>query len=307
MDTSERTVTGTSMREVADGVFAYVQRDGGWCVNNAGVVVGGDTTIVIDTAATERRARRFREQVDRVAPRGPDILVNTHHHGDHVFGNAQFAPQATIVAHELTRTEMLEAGTGLRDLWPDVEWGDTPLVPPTVTFPDALTLHAGGLRVELLHLGPAHTTDDVVVWVPDRGVVFTGDIVMSGATPFCLMGSLTGSLRAIDRLRALGAHIVVSGHGEVAGPDVFAANEAYLRWVRDVAERGVRAGLSPLEAAREADLTGFAHLLDPERLAANLHRAYAELAGRPEGASIDLRAGFEDMVAYHGGLPVSHA
>lgn len=308
MTTGDQVLARASLREVADGVYAYLQPDGGWCVNNAGVVVGGDTTVVVDTAATESRARRFREHVDRIAPRGPHLLVNTHHHGDHVFGNAQFAPPATVVAHELTRAEMLMAGMGLRGLWPDVDWGETPLVPPTVTFRDALTIHVGELRVELHHVGPAHTTNDVVVWVPERGVLFTGDVVMSRVTPFCLMGSIDGSLRAIERLRALGAHTVVAGHGAIAGPEVFDANESYLRRLRILAAEGVRVGLSPLETAREADLGEFANLLDSERLAANLHRAYAELPGAAHSsARVDIVAGLQDMVAYHGGMPISHA
>ncbi|MGI9000112.1 MAG: MBL fold metallo-hydrolase [Pseudonocardia sp.] len=183
-------VAPPGLQEIADGVFAYVQPNGGWCLNNAGLVVDAGTSVLVDTVATQARAIRLREAVVGVAGAGPDILVTTHHHGDHVFGNAQFVPGATIVAHEQTRVEMIRAGLGLRELWPDVEWGDTPVVLPALTFRDAVTIHAGELCLELFHLGPAHTTNDVVVWVPERRVLFAGDIVMSGVTPFCLMGSI---------------------------------------------------------------------------------------------------------------------
>lgn len=295
------------LEQVADGVYAYVQPPGGWCVNNAGLIVGGDTAIVVDTVATERRARRFRDQVDRVARRPPTLLVNTHHHGDHTFGNARFAPPATVVGHDRLRDEALTAGLGLRGLWPDVEWGDTPLVPPVLTFADRLTVHAGDLEVELAHHGPAHTTNDVVVRVPDRRVLFTGDIVMSGTTPFVLMGSVEGSLRTIEALRRYDPEVVVPGHGPVGGPELFDVNEAYLRRLREVARAGVRDGLTPLQAAREVGPGEFAGLAEPERLAANLHRAYAELDGRPPGAPLDIGAAFQDMVTFHGGLPASTA
>jgi cyclase len=294
------------MRELADGVYAYVQPDGGWCVNNAGLITDNGSTVLIDTAATQARTDRLAEAVNRVAG-PPSVLVNTHHHGDHIFGNARFAPPATVVAHELAREEIIEAGLGLRSLWPDVDWGDTPLVLPTLTFRDSLTLHVGDLRVELIHLGPAHTTNDVVAWIPDRKVVFTGDIVMSDVTPFCLMGSVEGSLRAIERLRGLGAQTVVSGHGPVTGPDTFAINERYLRFVQDLAERGRRAGLEPLDVARDTDLGEFADLIDPERLVGNLHRAYAELAGEPLGGPIPLLPPLQQMFAYHGGPLPCHA
>jgi cyclase len=296
-----------SFHELADGVFAYIQPPGGWCLNNAGLVTGGGTTILVDTAATEARARRLREHVLKVSPHGADLLVNTHHHGDHIFGNAQFAPGATVVAHDQARTEMIEAGLGLRQLWPEVDWGETPLVLPSLTFRDTVTLHAGGLRVQLIHVGPAHTTNDVVAWLPEQRVLFAGDVLMSGTTPFCLMGSIEGSIRAVERLRALGARTIVPGHGAVSGPEILGATERYLRWVQALAREGVAAGRSPLKSAHAADLGEFAELLDTERLVCNLHRAYWEIAGQPLGTPIDILPPFQDMVAYHGRLPACHA
>ncbi|GAB3964463.1 MBL fold metallo-hydrolase [Streptomyces sparsus] len=333
-----------ALEQVADGVYAFVQPAGGWCVNNSGLIVGdggvdgvadvdgvdgssdgseavgaagtsgstgtsgaagvlGRCGVLVDTAATEARTRRLRQEVERVCPGGPAFVVNTHFHGDHTFGNGQFTPGAQVVAAAGTRDEAAEAGFGLRALWPAVEWGDTPLTLPTVTFRDRLTLHAGGLRVELLDLGPAHTANDTVVWVPDRGVVFTGDLVWSGVTPYLLMGSVSGSLRALDRLRELGCRTVVPGHGPVAGPELFDQTEAYLRWIERLAEEGMRAGLTPLEVARRAEPGAFAHLLDSERLVGNLHRAFAELRGLPPGGRIDVFGSFKEMVAFHGGLP----
>jgi cyclase len=296
-----------SLQQVASDVFAYIQPDGGWCLSNAGLVAGAGTSVLVDTAATETRARRLRGEVARVIPAGPDLLVNTHHHGDHVFGNALFAPPATVVAHERTREEMIESGSGLRRLWPNVDWGDTRLIPPALTFRDTVTVHAGELRLELIHVGPAHTTNDVVVWIPEREVLFCGDVVMAGATPFCLMGSIEGSLRAIDRLRALGARTIVAGHGPVSGPEVFETAEAYLRWIQRTTETNVRDGRTPLEAARAADLGEYADLLDAERLVGNLHRAYAEHEGRPLGAPIDMLTAFKEMAVYNGGWPACFA
>ena len=309
MSTTASHVRATpSLQELADGVFAYVQPDGGWCVNNSGFVVNGPTSMLVDTAATESRTRRLRDTIRPLAPGGPNLLVNTHHHGDHHFGNGQFAPSATIVAHEQARVEMAEAGLGLRHLWPDVEWGDTPLTLPTVTFRDTLTVHAGDLRVELIHVGPAHTTNDVVVWIPQHRVLFAGDVVMSGTTPFCLMGSVEGALRAISRLRDLDPAVVVPGHGPVGGSELFDADEDYLRWVQHLVAEGVRAGWTPLQTARAADTGRFAHLLDAERIVGNLHRGFAEATtGAHLGGPIDLLAGFQEMVGFHGRLPDCHA
>ncbi|WP_328731029.1 MBL fold metallo-hydrolase [Streptomyces caniferus] len=296
-----------ALRELADGVFVYEQPDGGWCLNNAGVITGGGRCVLVDTVATRARAERLRDEVARVAPGGPDTVVNTHFHGDHVFGNSLFTPRATVIAHEGTRSDMAESGLGLCRLWPDVDWGEVALALPDLTFTERLTLRAGELRIELLHVGPAHTANDVVVWVPEHRVLFTGDVVWSQVTPYVLMGSVSGSLRALERLRALGPRTVVPGHGPVGGPEVLDATEDYLRWLAQSARDGLRAGRTPLETARATDLGRFAGLVDPERLVGNLHRAHAEATGLAPGARIDVAASFQEMVAYLGHLPACHA
>ncbi|MFE0426882.1 MBL fold metallo-hydrolase, partial [Streptomyces sp. NPDC058953] len=175
--------------ELAPGVYAYVQPDGGWCLNNAGVLIGDDAVAVVDTAATERRARALRAAVAARTPRPVGTVVLTHHHGDHHFGTSVVAPGATVVAHENTRYEMARRGLALRDVWPGTEWGDIRLALPTLTFRDRAVLRIGALTVELLHIGTAHTTGDVVAWLPDRRILFAGDVLMPGCTPFALMGS----------------------------------------------------------------------------------------------------------------------
>ncbi|MCU1470886.1 MAG: ccrA [Glaciihabitans sp.] len=295
-----------TMQEVASGIYAYVQPDGGWCLNNAGLILGGDQAVLVDTVATERRARALAKVVGELVPDGPDYLVNTHFHGDHTFGNSHFVPKATIIAHEHCAVEQIAAGTGLRSLWPEVEWGHTPVIGPTVTYRGEMTLHLGARRVELRHVGPAHTTGDTVVWLPDDGVLFTGDVVWSRTTPFCLMGSITGSIDTIGRLRDLGPQTVVPGHGQVGGIELLAQTESYLSWLLEVARDGLSAGRSVLETARSTDLGAFAELLDSERIVGNLHRAYAELADDPADAVVDIARAFGEMVEF-GGPPPCHA
>jgi cyclase len=292
--------------EVGDGVHAYLQPDGGWCLNNAGVIVGGRTVAVVDTAATVARARLLRDQVARVAPTPPAYVINTHFHGDHTFGNHEFEP-AAIIAQERTRADMIAAGLHLTGMWPDVDWGEPTLSPPTVLFTGRMVLHLGETRVELLDVGPAHTMCDTVVWLPEQKVLFTGDVVMSGVTPFVPMGTVTGSLAALDRLRALGAETVVTGHGVLAGPEVFDEMSGYLHWLLRVARDGMAAGLSPLAAGRDVKLGDYADWLDSARLVPNLHRAYADEAGTPAGTGVDLITAFGEMIDYHGGPLPCHA
>ena len=87
-------------------------------------------------------------------------------------------------------------------------------------------------------MGPAHTTNDTVVWLPDHRLLFSGDLIFNQGTPFVVMGSVAGSLEAIQRLRDLGAETIVPGHGPVCGPELFDPTEAYLRFVQKVAKEG---------------------------------------------------------------------
>ncbi|MFD8983793.1 MBL fold metallo-hydrolase [Streptomyces sp. NPDC059564] len=304
---TERSPSAPQLREVAEDVYAYIQPDGGWCLNNAGLITAGSRPALIDTAATEARAKALKDTVARVTPYAPGFVINTHPHGDHTFGNRLFADEAVIIAHEATRAEMDLAGLHLTGLWPEVCWGDVGVELPTLTFREPITLHLGDIRAEVMHLGTAHTKNDSVVWLPEQRVLFTGDIVMSGATPFCLTGSVSGSLAVIEKLRALAPRTIVSGHGPVGGIELLDTTEAYLRHVQELAAAGIAAGLTPLETAHEAHLGPFSALLDSERLVPNLHRAYAEAAGAEPGHPLDIAELFSEMVAFHGGLPACAA
>lgn len=290
--------------EVGDGIYAYIQLDGSWFLNNAGCVVGPEGVIVIDTVGTEKRARTFHAAVRAITDKPAQALINTHSHGDHTHGNFMFAPQTAIIGHTHCRTEILTAGHAVRAMFPSTDFGEFPLTPPFVTFDDRLTVFAGELRLDLFYVGPAHTRSDVVVWIPERKLLFAGDIVFNGGTPFAIAGSVAGWLETIDRLKALGVERVVPGHGPVCGPDALDAVADYLRWVQELAAEGFKKGAPPLELAQTTRLGRFGELSDPERLVPNLHRAYSELRGEERGAALDFPALFQEMIAYNGGKPL---
>lgn len=291
--------------ELGDGVFAYVQPDGSWWINNAGFLVGPDRVTAVDTASTERRTRAFREAVASVSRHPVTAVVNTHHHGDHTNGNCLF-PQASIIGHANCRAAMADQRIGGIDaVFGPVDWGDLLVVPPDVTFTDRIELRVGDRPVELRYIGaPAHTTGDVVVWLPEDRILFAGDLLFNGGTPFALMGSISGSLAALSVLRSLDPHTIVPGHGGVCGTEAIDAVESYLTWLTDLARDAHAAGATPLDAARQCDLGQFAELLDSERLVGNLHRAFSELDGRPLGSPIDLLSAFGDMITFNDGRPL---
>ena len=293
-----------TLAEVSPGIYAYIQLDGSWGLNNTGFIPGKDGVTVVDTCFTEARTRAFLKAIDGVTDLPARTLINTHHHGDHTHGN-YLVTGAAIVGHELCRQTVISTGLqSLHPLFPGVEWGDLELAPPNVTFQDRLDLYSDDLKIELIFMGPAHTTNDIVAWLPERKLLFSGDLVFNQGTPFVAMGSVSGSLEAVKRLRQLGAETIVPGHGPVCGPAVLDDIEAYLTFVQDTARKAFDAGISPLESAQETDLGRFTTWHDSERIAGNLHRAYSELRGEPLGTVLDLGAIGADMVALNGGQPV---
>ena len=296
------------VQEVSPGVYAYLQPDGTWWINNTGFLTGPQGVVSIDACATRRRTQAYLDAIAGVTPAPVRAVINTHHHGDHTFGNCLF-PGAAIVAHERTREEAIAFGPP-RELpfWDGPDWGELTLDPPFITYADQIAVHAGDLRAEVRHVGTAaHTTNDSIVWIPERSVLFCGDLIFNGGTPFVLMGSVAGAVDVLRQVIApLGARTIVPGHGPVfAGTEPIDRTIDYLRFVQQTAAGGQAAGLTPLEAARAADLGPFAHWPDAERIVGNLHRAYAELPGAPPGASVDIIAALADMVAYNGGAPLT--
>ncbi len=293
--------------EVSEGVYAYIQPDGSWFLNNTGFLASRSGVISVDATSTERRTRAYLDAIAAVTPQPVRTLVNTHHHGDHTFGNCLFSG-ATIVAHERCREEILAFGPPVNSgIWSEVEWGQLPVAPPFLTYRAGVTLWSGDLRCDVRYVGtPAHTTNDSVIHIPERSVLFAGDLLFNGGTPFLLLGSIAGAIEVLEQvIRPLGATTIVPGHGPVCGPEVIEDMLGYLRFVQDLA-RGARAGgLSALDAARQADLGGYAAWTDAERIVGNLHRAYLELDGGERGAPLDVAGALRDMVAYNGGRPLT--
>ena len=291
--------------EVADRVFAYIQPDGSWWINNTGFIAGQRSVISIDSCSTQRRTRAYLDQIAATTASPVTTLINTHHHGDHTYGNSEFGA-VTIIGHERCRAEVIAGGIlGNIGIWDPVDWGELRLAPPTATFADRLRVWSDDTPVEVSYVGqPAHTTNDCLIWLPEQQVLFCGDLLFNGGTPFLLMGSVRGALDVLTSVLApIGARTIVPGHGELGGSELIDTVAGYLRFVLDTARQGLASGMSPLEAARDADLGEYADWLDRERIVGNLHRAYRDLD--PARPDVDIVAALIDMVSYNGGRPLS--
>jgi cyclase len=300
-----------TLRPVADGVFAWMHPNGGGWVENAGAIVTPDGVILIDTGNTELHAQGLLWAVAHATSGAPVMYaVNTHHQGDHTFGNSLLPKHTVIIGHETSRA-CWQAELGTDEWWPVSPNAAAPdeaalaRRPPTLTIGTTLALHHGEHEVEVLHPGyPAHTSGDLVAWLPRHGVLFAGGLLSNHGTPVAYQGSVDGCLRALDWIAGFAPDHVVPGQGpliDAAGlPAVLDAHRRYYQFVLDVAEAGMQEGLSPLEAARRCELRTFGDLPDAQRIVLNLHRAYADLgSGR-----FDLVRAITDTVAYNNSSPI---
>lgn len=291
--------------EVAEGVYAFIQPDGTWWINNAGLVVGDRSTLLVDTCTTERRTRELLTASAAVSAGKPlQYAVNTHHHGDHTFGNSLLPAETALIGHHRMR-EGLAAERTLENFppyWtPKPDFGNLQKRLPDLTIDSGASVHLGGRHVELHHPGyVAHTGGDLVAWVPDVRALFVGDLLFPGHTPMILAGAPAGAIRVLDWIAEFNAALIIPGHGEVIERDgignVLVEHHKYYHFVLTEAERGMKSNLTPLEVARTTDLGEFGDLLDPERFVLNVHSAYAAAAG----GRADRGAAFKDLMSWIG-------
>jgi cyclase len=288
------------LQRLAEGVWAYVQPDGGWMINNTGLVDDASGATSIDVTSTAARTRAYLGAAEEVASSPVRRVILTHSHPDHCNG-ASLLPDAEIIAHRRVADDLRAPHRLAPHIFTPFVQGDVAPRIPTLVFDDALTIAPEGRRIEVRHPGtPAHTTGDSYVWLPAERVLFTGDLVFHGGTPFALSGSPVGWLRALEQMASLEPEIVVPGHGRVGGPELFAPVADYLRFLIDAAADARTRGLSPLEAARRLDLGRFTGLAEKERIVGNLHRAIAEA----EGEQPDIPSAWQDMYEYNGAQPL---
>lgn len=292
------------LHPVGNGTHAWLQPDGSWGWSNAGLVTDSGQSLLIDTLfdlkLTAEMLAAMRDAVP--AARSIDTLVNTHANGDHCYGN-QLVQDATIITSAATAEELAEvspammagmlenadqlgeAGAFFKQVFGAFDFTGIEIPPVSQTFSGELSLKVGDKSVELIEVGPAHTKGDVLVHVPEDGVVFTGDILFIEGTPIMWEGPVGNWIRACERIEELGAAVIVPGHGPVTDRSGARAVRDYLVYVRDEARIRFDAGLSAREAVEDIGLGAYASWGDAERIAVNVHSLYREFSGSEERVS----------------------
>ena len=300
------------VHEVGDGVFAYLQPDGSWGWSNAGLVVGEGRSLLVDTLFDLKLTRKMLDQLAPIAGR-IETLVNTHANGDHCWGN-ELVGDARIVASKECADEigapppetlaalvkdaptMGVLGQFLARIFGPFDFEGITLRKPDETFEGELSLRVDGTEVRLIEVGPAHTRGDVLVHVPSRRVVFTGDILFVGGHPIVWTGPVRNWVAALDRILAMDVDTVVPGHGPVVDKNAVSEEREYLLWVERQAHVRFDAGLSAIDAARDM-MAEYRDWGDGERLVVNVAAVYRELDPDRPPSFIDLFAQMAELAA----------
>lgn len=310
------------MHEVADGVFAYLQPDGGWGWSNAGLLAGDGTSLLVDTLFDLRLTQEMLDTMRPVTGTKPiGTVVNTHANGDHCYGNSLVGggkggsavtgeddisgrPGAEIVTTEAAAAEMgvvppsmlaalmAAAGAGalgeltsryVMEAFGSFDFDGIEVPEPDRTFSGELGLEVGGREVHLIEVGPAHTAGDLIVHLPGSRVVFCGDILFIGGTPIIWDGPVSNWVAACDRILSLDCDVIVPGHGPLTDANGVRCVRDYLLFVEGACGKRHRDGMTADEAIVDISTSaGF-----------NPYRAWGEW----ERLAVNVHAVFREMEA----------
>lgn len=205
-----------SFSEVGDGIWAYTAQGD----PNSGVIIGDRSVMIVEAQATPRLANKVIEKVRHVTDKPISHVVLTHYHAVRVLGASAYNADQIIMS-DAARAMVIERG---QEDW-DSEFQRFPrlfeghesipgLTYPTTTFSEAMTVYLGNRRIDLMHLGRAHTAGDIVVHVPDQNVMFTGDIVEYQSACYCGDGYFGEWGHTLDNIQAFDVDAIAPGRGD---------------------------------------------------------------------------------------------
>jgi cyclase len=279
-------------------------------VCNNGWILFSDYVLVID-ANYPAGARMMIGKIRALTDKPIRFAFDTHHHGDHSYGNQIYVDNGAVpVAHTGALEEMRRAETGYFGHTPG-PWEDsadvrtdmkaTKLKPPSVLFPKELYFDDGKHRVELMHLGVAHTHGDAVAWLPDQKILFTGDVCVNGPYNFTGDGNVGEWIGTLDAAKKLGPKIVCTGHGPRSVSGVLEDQQAFFRAFQDLVGSTLREGsaedvnaqIVSIRASlkRKPQIVRFATEPiggTPDFFPANAHKIYEELTGKKLAALVSV-------------------
>ena len=287
----------TGLIGVGKGCYGYIQT-GGLNISNAGLVVGADSCLVIDTLYVKPMAQAFQRSIRKVTKKPIGQIVYTHHHADHTLGSNFFPKKIPIIAHRHMRERMEETGLDLahyRRVNPEYVEHLKGLDHryPTYIYEGAMTLDLGGVETELHHFGHGHSKGDTIVYVPTAGVLYSGDCCFNFVTPATFDADIGNWIRTTQRiLKAFNFKTVVPGHGPVGDRRAVEEMLGYLKLVHREAKKRFKQGMTARHAAKDIPLGHYGDWMKPDRVEQAVMKLFNEFKGaRNKVISLDAARG----------------
>jgi len=251
----------TLVPKLADGVFCEV----GWEGANVGAIKTGEGVVLVDSPMLPRDAREWKELIAKALRKPITYLINTDYHFDHVMTDSLLCER--VIAHSLAEDSFLaQSGEVFEQLvgafFPDIdeksrnEIRGLRSVAPQITFADSLGLRLGSRRIKLEHVG-GHTPATSIVYLPDDGILFTGDVHVHARHPFPGDGELLQWIEALARIERMDVATIVPGHGEVCRLDSVGRLRSYFEEMRDRIKHLMAKGCGREEVEERVNLLSF--------------------------------------------------
>ena len=223
---------------IADNVYSYVDVKGAAPQNsfgaNAGIIIGKDGIVVIDTLISSKEAKRFIYDIRKISDKPIKYVVNTHFHLDHTFGNAEFEKLGAIIIAQANDDKNLHnageatlknaAAYGLTER--DME--GTTIAYPQLSFNDKLEINLGDQKIGLIYAGTSHTGGSILVYLPDKKILFAGDILFTNYHPYIADGDIEGWTKSLDYIMKMDVITIIPGHGPISTKKDVTDMKAYL-------------------------------------------------------------------------------
>ena len=263
---------------------------------NNGWIVFKDYVLVVD-ANFPSGAQNILPKIRALTPKPVRFAFDTHHHGDHAYGNQVWVENgATPLAHTGVIEEMKRYETGYYGQKPgrwEQEAKSRPdvaasrLSPPSLLFPTEIYFDDNEQRVELVHLGVAHTHGDAMAWLPKERILFTGDACVNGPYNFVGDGNIEKWVVTLDAAKKLGARTICPGHGPLGEASVLDDQQLFFKQLRELVGAQIQAGKDAREVYKsiptiQGELVSqrqIARYVPKEGVGADVEKVYGEMTG----------------------------
>lgn len=247
------TTPGTEIVELEAGVYARLHEG----LTNAGIIIGDDSVLVIDSLRVPSFARDLIQDVKTITEKPIGFVIDTHSHWDHSWGNEEF-PEATIIGHKNCYAEMIDIEwneewrkkvVSSNDPW-SKEGNLVNITPPNMTFETSMQLYFGGRELDLKYFGRAHTSGDIYIHLPKEKIVFTGDVAQDGGVPYLGDCYPADWPETDNQLASLPIERFMSGHGPIGDHNALVEAKDFIHTLVDSLKHAIADGQDSLEASK---------------------------------------------------------